>query len=219
VGLVSSTIEIVISTGLVLCLALIPAAYALGMLPSARLVARRSGVDIAKEGSGNPGASNVIRLVGWRAGLLVLALDVGKGALAAGVGLALDDHRGALILGVAAVVGHVFPITTRFRGGKGVATAAGVMLVVFPFVVVVLGVVWVIIAKGLHKASIASVVVAALFPVIVILRGGGALDISVTCALAVVVIGRHYSNIRRLVKGEELGLGGGTTRKPNPGGE
>lgn len=90
---------------------------------------------------------------------------------------------------------------------------------VFPFVVVVLGVVWVIIAKGLHKASIASVVVAALFPVIVILRGGGALDISVTCALAVVVIGRHYSNIRRLVKGEELGLGGGTTRKPNAGGE
>lgn len=85
-----------ISTGLVLCLALIPAAYALGMLPSARLVARRSGVDIAKEGSGNPGASNVIRLVGWRAGLLVLALDVGKGALAAGVGLALDDHRGHL---------------------------------------------------------------------------------------------------------------------------
>ncbi len=208
-----------VSTGLILSIVFIPLAYALGMFPSAALVAKRAGVNIATEGSGNPGASNVIRLVGWKAGMLVLALDVGKGALAAGVGVMLDGHRGTYILGVAAVLGHVFPVTTRFRGGKGVATAAGVLLVVFPFVVAILGVVWVVISRGLHKASIASVVAAILFPIIVILRGGGALDISVTIVLAVVVVARHYSNIRRLVKGEELGLGGASVRKPNPGGE
>src|SRR6516165_7036744 len=113
-------------------LALLPVAYLLGTFPSAALVARAGGHDILREGSGNPGASNTFRLLGWKAGLLVLALDLGKGAAAAGAGLALDGHRGAFILGVVAVVGHVYPITRRFRGGRGVATAAGVMAVVFP---------------------------------------------------------------------------------------
>ena len=87
----------------------------------------RRGIDVTKSGSGNPGASNTFRLLGWKAGLVVLLLDMGKGALAAGVGSALDGHRGAYILGVAAVLGHVFPVTRHFKGGRGVATAAGVL--------------------------------------------------------------------------------------------
>jgi glycerol-3-phosphate acyltransferase PlsY len=189
-------------------LLLIPLAYLLGTFPSAALVARRGGVDVTAEGSGNPGASNVMRLMGWKAGVLVFAMDMGKGAIAAAVGLGLDDHRGAYVLGVAAVLGHVFPITRHFKGGRGVATAAGVLAVVFPLVLAILAVVWIAIARGLHKASVASVVCAVLFPLIVLARGGGKLDLFVTTGLAVVVIVRHFSNLRRLVRGEELGLGG-----------
>ncbi len=187
-------------------LILVPLAYALGMFPTAALVTRRAGKDVTQEGSGNPGASNVARLMGWKAGLLVLLLDMGKGALAAGVGLALDGHRGAFLLGVAAVLGHVFPITRRFKGGRGVATAAGVLVVVFPLVIAILAVVWLVIARGFKKASIASVVCAVLFPVIVALRGNSVLDIAVTSALAAIIVVRHFANLRRLVRGEELGL-------------
>jgi glycerol-3-phosphate acyltransferase PlsY len=187
-------------------LVLVPFAYLLGTFPSAAIVARRAGKDVTQEGSGNPGASNITRLLGWRAGALVLLLDMGKGALAAGVGLALDGHRGAYILGVAAVLGHVFPVTRRFKGGKGVATAGGVLVVLFPLTIAILAVVWFAIARGLKKASIASIVCAVLFPTIVALRGGSALDIAVTSGLAVIVLVRHFANVRRLVRGEEPGL-------------
>jgi glycerol-3-phosphate acyltransferase PlsY len=186
---------------------LIPVAYLLGTFPSAALVARTQGRDILREGSGNPGASNTFRLLGWKAGLVVLLLDIGKGAAAAAGGLALDGHRGAFILGVAAVVGHVFPVTRHFKGGRGVATAAGVMGVVFPLETAGLAVVWFVIARGLRKASVASVVCAVAFPAIVALRGGSALDLAVSGGLAALVVIRHLANLRRLVRGEEHNLG------------
>jgi len=194
-------------------LILLPFAYLVGTFPSAALVARRGGVDVTTEGSGNPGASNIMRLMGWRAGVLVLILDIGKGALAAGVGSAIDDHRGAFILGVAAVAGHVFPVMRRFKGGRGVATAAGVLAVVFPVITAILASVWIVIARGFHRASIASVVCAAAFPAIVAIRGGGALDLSVSGGLAAIVVLRHLSNLRRLVRGEEPELGGGAKQR------
>lgn len=187
-------------------LLLLPVAYLLGTFPSAALVARAGGKDITKEGSGNPGASNVFRLLGWKAGVLVLFLDIGKGSLAAGAGSALDGHRGAYILGVAAVIGHVLPVTRGLHGGRGVATGAGVLAVVFPLVMVILGAVWFAIARGLKKASIASIVCAFAFPVIVAARGGGALDISVTGGLALLVLATHFHNVVRLVRGEEHGM-------------
>ncbi len=190
---------------LVACL--IPVAYLVGTFPSAGLVARTQGRDILVEGSGNPGASNTFRLLGWKAGLVVLLLDVGKGAGAAAAGAAIDGHRGAFILGVAAVVGHVFPVTRRFKGGRGVATAAGVMAVIFPLDIAVLAVVWFAIARGLRKASVASVVCAVAFPLLVALRDGSALDLAVTSGLAALVVARHLGNLRRLVRGQELGLG------------
>jgi glycerol-3-phosphate acyltransferase PlsY len=191
----------------ILVACLLPVAYLLGTLPSAELVARTRGHDVLHEGSGNPGASNVFRLLGWKAGLVVLLLDLGKGAGAAGAGAAIDGHRGAFILGVAAVLGHVFPVTRRFKGGRGVATAAGVMAVIFPLEVAALAVVWFGIARGLHKASVASIVCAIAFPVIVAARDGSALDLAVTAGLAALVVVRHFANLRRLLRGQELGLG------------
>src|SRR6476469_707060 len=84
---------------------LVPVAYLLGTFPSASLVARRRGVDVTAAGSGNPGASNTFRLLGWKAGVVVFALDVAKGAIAAGVGLVVaDGHVGAYVLGIAAII-------------------------------------------------------------------------------------------------------------------
>jgi acyl phosphate:glycerol-3-phosphate acyltransferase len=185
---------------------LVPVAYLLGTFPSATLVARRRGVDITAAGSGNPGASNTFRLLGWKAGALVFAMDVLKGALAALAGLAVDGHRGAYVLGVAAVLGHVLPVTRRFKGGRGVATGAGVMLVIFPLLTLAMAALWIVLARVTHKASVASITVAIVFPVAVALAGHEAGDIIVISVMALLVVARHLSNLRRLVKGEELGL-------------
>lgn len=186
---------------------LLPIAYLIGTFPTASLVARATGHDVLAEGSGNPGASNVYRLAGWKAGLIVLVGDIGKGSLAAGVGLALDGHRGAYMLGLAAVVGHVFPVTQRFHGGRGVATAAGVLIVIYPLIALGLAIVWLLIARVLRKASVASIVVTVAFPVAVVVTGSPWGDVLITTALALLVLSRHGPNLRRLFRGEEHGLG------------
>jgi glycerol-3-phosphate acyltransferase PlsY len=183
-------------------------AYLLGTFPSALLVARAGGHDVLHEGSGNPGASNVARLMGWKAGLLVLAADLAKGAIAAGVGLAVGGRAGAFALGIAAVLGHMFPVTRRFRGGKGVATAGGMLLVLYPLIVLVLAVVWFVVARVLKLASVGSLLCAVLFPIGVAVGGYGAAETAVIAGLAVIVIARHAANLRRLFGGRELKTGG-----------
>jgi glycerol-3-phosphate acyltransferase PlsY len=187
---------------------LVPLAYLLGSFPTAALVARATGHDILREGSGNPGASNVYRLAGWKAGLIAFAGDFAKGAIPSAVGLVLDGHRGAYLLGFAAVVGHVLPVMFRFRGGRGVATAGGTLAVIFPLITLGLAVVWFVIARGLRKASVGSIVVTVAFPVLVALTGHAWGDVVITSALALVVLSRHLPNLRRLFRGEEPGLGG-----------
>jgi acyl phosphate:glycerol-3-phosphate acyltransferase len=188
-------------------LLLLPLAYLLGCFPTAALVARVTGHDILREGSGNPGASNVYRLAGWKAGLIAFAGDFAKGAIPSAVGLVLDGHRGAYILGFAAVVGHVLPVTFRFRGGRGASTAGGVLAVIFPLIALGLAVLWFVIARLARKASVASIVVTIAFPVLVAVTGNEWGDVLITSALALVVLTRHASNLRRLFRGEEPGLG------------
>lgn len=183
----------------------VPVAWLLGTFPSALLVARAHGRDILEEGSGNPGASNVARLLGWRAGALVLLLDFSKGAIAAGAGMLIGGRPGACALGVAAVVGHTFPIYRK--GGKGVAAAGGALVVLYPLIVVGLAVVWFVIARVLKKASLASLLTTVLFPVAVAVFGYDVWEIVAVAALAVLVIIRHLGNIRRLLRRQEIDLG------------
>lgn len=187
---------------------LVPLAWLLGTFPSANLVARAKGRDIQREGSGNPGASNVGRLLGWRYGAVVMLMDFAKGALTAGVGLAVGGRPGAYILGAAAVLGHMFPLYRK--GGKGVAAAAGMLVVLFPVIVVGLFVVWLVVARLLKKASLASLLVTVLFPVTVAIAGYDLWEVAVLGALAVLVILRHAANIRRLLRREEIDLDAGT---------
>jgi len=142
--------------------------------------------------------------------VLVFAMDAAKGALAAGAGLALAGNAGAYVLGVAAIVGHMFPVTRHFKGGRGVATGAGVLLVIFPWLTLASAVLWVVIVWLTHKASLASLAVAVAFPIAVALTGNSWADVVVIAAVALLVIARHAPNLRRLFRGEELGLDPGT---------
>jgi glycerol-3-phosphate acyltransferase PlsY len=186
---------------------LVPVAWLLGTFPSAGIVARAHGHDITQEGSGNPGATNVTRVLGWKAGAIVLAADFAKGAIAAGVGLIIAGHSGALVLGTAAILGHIFPIYRK--GGKGVAVGAGVLTVIYPLLVLAGAVVWVVIARVMHKASLASVVCAVLFPIAVFVTGSyeHTWELVLLGVLAALVVVRHAANIRRMIRHEEIGMG------------
>jgi acyl phosphate:glycerol-3-phosphate acyltransferase len=184
--------------------ALIPVGYVLGMFPSAVLVARAKGRDIYASGSGNPGASNVARILGWRFGAIVLLADFAKGAAAAGVGWAAGGRAGAYLVGCAAVVGHTYPF--RRKGGKGVAAAGGMLVVLFPLIVVALALVWFVVARVLHKASIASLLILVAFPVTVGLTGYDAWEVVVISGVAALLLLRHLPNIRRLLHRAEINL-------------
>jgi glycerol-3-phosphate acyltransferase PlsY len=181
-------------------------AYALGTFPTGVLVAKRQGHDVLDEGSGNPGASNVYRLAGLRAGAVVLIGDALKGGIAAGIGLALGGRDLGLIVGIAAVVGHCFPIQRWGQGGKGVATAGGVGLVVFPILAVACTLIWFVIARVLNKASLGSLAVFVAGPLVVAALGRPAKEIALMAGLCLLVIARHHANIRRLIRGEESSL-------------
>ncbi len=182
------------------------AAYLLGTYPTATLVASARGRDVLAEGSGNPGASNVYRIAGTKAGALVLVGDLLKGAAASGLGYALAGRDLALIAGAAAVVGHCFPMTRGFRGGKGVACAAGMSLVLFPFIASVVTIVWIVVAGVMNKASLASVLALIALPLGVAATGYPATEVAAIGAVAALVITRHAGNIGRLLRGEEREL-------------
>jgi glycerol-3-phosphate acyltransferase PlsY len=185
---------------------LLPVAYLIGTFPSALLVAKANGVDIRSVGSGNPGASNVARVLGWRRGAWVFVLDAAKGALAAGVGLVVAGRPGGYALAAAAIVGHVFPVWFRFRGGKGVATGAGAFAVLSPLVIAVGAVVWVTIWRVTKKASAASIVGIVLVPIGVGVTTRELWEVLATIGLGVLVMGRHLGNIKRLITRDEHSL-------------
>ena len=183
--------------------------YLLGSLPFGYLVAKSYGVDIFKTGSGNPGATNVKRTLGAKAGNTVLVLDIVKGAVATGwplLPVIVTPHQQVLaVIGVvAAVLGHSFSIFTRFKGGKGVATAAGGLFVLMPLACLIAGATWVATFYAFRYVSLASI-----FGAGAIIAAGWLLpsyDISLRVIASVIggfVIVRHYENIGRLLKGTE----------------
>jgi glycerol-3-phosphate acyltransferase PlsY len=195
------------------------AAYLVGAIPFGYLVARARGVDIFAHGSGNIGATNVGRVLGRRLGILVFVLDCLKGAGPVAAALAVkttlsDSYWTAgwleVAAGLAAFLGHLFPVYLRFRGGKGVATGTGVVLVLMPIPTLAAAFAWVLVASASRYVSLASLGAAA-----VLCLGQLALsDNDVTnprtafCLLAVaLVIVKHRSNVKRLWQGTENRIG------------
>ena len=190
-------------------LVLVVLAYLLGSVPFGILIARlASDVDLRRVGSGNIGATNVLRVVGKGAAAFTLLGDIGKGALA--VGLARWTGASAPLLAavaLAAVLGHLFPVWTGFRGGKGVATTLGVVLATMPVVGGLLLLVWLAVAALSRYSSLAALVAVALMPVFVWVVDGRWVMLALSGALAALVVARHVENIRRLVAGTEGKIG------------
>jgi glycerol-3-phosphate acyltransferase PlsY len=191
--------------------------YLLGAFPSAIVIGRiLRGIDIRQHGSGNAGATNAWRVLGWRGGLPVAVIDVAKGAAAAvGVSrlplgpLPLSIEVVAILCGIAAVLGHVFPIYTGFRGGKGVATAGGMLLATAPIPVgCALGVFLLVLFLS-GTVSLGSILAAWVIPTSALLLdlftgfSYPPLLIGLTGGLALFILYTHRTNIARLLKGEE----------------
>ncbi|MCU1397730.1 MAG: hypothetical protein JWN62_839 [Acidimicrobiales bacterium] len=194
-----------------LLIALIPVTYVMGMFPSAVMVARSRGVDITSEGSGNPGASNVCRVLGWKWGVIVFVLDAAKGAIAAGLGWIVVGRHAGYACVAAAALGHMFPLlrrfgSRRFQGGKGVATVGGGMLVLQPIVSPLLLLIWLGVSRLTKKASLGSFAIIALLPIGEAVLGAPAWEILASVGLGALVLVKHGSNIKRLIRREELSL-------------
>ena len=144
---------------------LIVVAYLLGTFPSATLIARANGVDIATFGSGNPGASNVTRALGWRKGIWVYFLDALKGVIATVIPLIVDGRPLAYCCGAAVILGHMFPVFRRSAGGKGVATGSGVLLALHPILAPFAVALWWLVSRVTGKAAVGSLVAVAIVPV------------------------------------------------------
>lgn len=183
--------------------------YAFGCIPFAVITSRIFGLaDPRTYGSGNPGATNVLRSGNKKAAILTLLGDALKGCVAVWVVRALGmGDTTALLAGVAAFVGHVFPATLGFRGGKGVATAAGVMLVAVPPAGVIALGIWVGVAAITRYSSLAALLAACSAPITGLLYTGSAVVCGAFAAMAGLLIWRHAENIRRLMNGSESRIG------------
>lgn len=185
------------------------AAYFIGSIPFALILARRWGArDLHRIGSGNIGAANVLRASGVKAGILVALLDVAKGA--AGVVVAgILGGQGTLpaVAGLAAVVGHIYPVWLRFRGGKGVATACGAFSVLAPVAVVSVFAIFIAAVWTTKYISVGSVLASATLPPVAFATGSEAAVVSSASAAAVLIVFRHRANLMRVRLGTERRLG------------
>lgn len=177
--------------------------YLLGSVDTGVIVPRLLGVNIYEHGSGNPGASNVMRTMGKKAGAAVMVGDAVKGVLAALVGVWLVSSTIGFWCALAAVVGHVFPIWHRFKGGRGVATALGAVLVLEPWFGLILVIGWGGTVALTKTASIASLGAMALYVPGYTLFGWSGWSLLAAGLTAGLVVVRHSGNIRRLISGRE----------------
>ncbi len=179
-------------------------AYLLGAIPFALVVGKGlKKVDVREHGSGNLGTTNTMRVLGVKMGILVLIGDMSKGFFSAYIGYLLGGQTLAMIAGVAAVAGHVYPVYARFRGGKGVATGAGVFLCIMPPVLLIGIAVFVAVLLIGRYVSLASLSAALSIGIAATLFGHRGFILIVTWAVVVFVFYTHRSNIGRLRRGEE----------------
>jgi len=192
---------------LTIALALV-AAYMVGSIDFAVIVGRMHGVDIHDVGSGNPGASNVLRSIGRAPAAMVLLGDTMKGVVAAAMGMIAGgvvdfQSEWAFLAGLFAVIGHCYPVFHRFKGGKGVATGLGVLFYTVPLVAAIVVVSWLILLKLTKTASISSLIVVGASIPLAIWQGVSGMSLVWLLATVVLVVWRHKANIQRVFTGSE----------------
>jgi len=178
--------------------------YILGSIPFSYIFSRvLGGVDIRAKGTGNVGATNVLRTLGIKIAVASLLGDLLKGVAAAWLGLHFGGQGLAAICATMAVVGHCWPIFLRFRGGKGVATSCGILMVLMPVIGLIASATFVIVIAISRYVSLGSICTAAILPVVVLLTNQPWPYIVMTFVLAAMVLFRHRANIERLRQGTE----------------
>ena len=191
------------------------AGYLIGSIPFALILARRWGTDLRRVGSGNLGAANVMRASGVAAGLLVAALDMAKGA--ASVWLAARVSAGAELpaaAGLAAIIGHIYPIWLRFRGGKGVAAACGVFSLLTPLAVPPALAIFAAVVWFTQYISLGSVLASMALPPIAYALGSPVPAVLAAAAASAIIVFRHRSNVLRMWMGTERRVGARTSCEP-----
>jgi glycerol-3-phosphate acyltransferase PlsY len=204
-------------------------AYLLGSVPTGFLVGKARGIDIRAVGSGNIGATNVFRALGTVAGVLVMLADALKGWLAVMVLARLFAHwflasasapqqEGlAILAGFCAILGHNYTFWLRFKGGKGIATSAGVLVALVPYSLLIILAVWLLVMAVSRYVSLASVCASLALPFATWLTGRSVTLIVVTAAMAALAIWKHRANLKRLAAGTEHRFG--KPREPEPPGQ
>jgi len=190
-------------------------AYVIGSFPSGYLAGRAHGVDLRKEGSGNIGATNALRVLGKKTGYGVFAADIFKGWLAVMTGFLIGMIAApaqtipfGVLAAICGVVGHMFPVWLGFQGGKGIATSGGVMLALFPIEVFVFGLTaWLVLFFATRYVSVASLAAALALPMgsVIMLVFGRCdwLRVGIAILMCILAIWRHKENIQRLLAGTE----------------
>lgn len=182
--------------------------YAVGSIPFAFLLGRRRGIDLRRVGSGNVGASNVLRTSGVPAAVAAMCLDAMKGSLAVLVAQRLTFEAAAPVAaGLASILGHVYPVWLGFRGGKGVATAAGAFAVLAPAALAFAGGVFVVAVWATRYISVGSLAGAVTLAAAAAAGGAPAIVVAGAVAAAVLIVYRHRGNLARLVAGTERRVG------------
>jgi glycerol-3-phosphate acyltransferase PlsY len=182
--------------------------YLLGSVPSGLIIGKLSGLDVRKAGSGNIGATNVARLLGKTGGLLTLVGDTAKGFIPVLVVQQMGfSYSVTALVGVAAFLGHLYPIFLKFKGGKGVATSFGVLLGLAPLATMILLVVFAAVAFTTRIVSLSSMVTAVAAPLVLWLFYYSPTYVIVTAFMALMIVFRHYANIQRLLNGTEPRFG------------
>jgi glycerol-3-phosphate acyltransferase PlsY len=185
-------------------------AYLIGAIPVGYLIGRAYGIgDIRRQGSGNIGATNVLRTAGWLPAVLTLAGDASKGAVAVALGalVAAPDTRGAAVGAVAALVGNCWSIFLGFRGGKGGATGLGAFLALVPWAMLPAALVWLAVTATFRYVSLATVTSAACVPLGALALGYPRPSVVACVLAAAIVVARHRDNLARLAAGTERRLG------------
>lgn len=183
---------------------LIVVGYLFGNIPFSYIVGKSMGnIDVRKHGSGNAGATNVLRTVGKKAALYALLGDIAKGLIPAIIGRLVLGIDGAMICSIFAVIGHCYPFTLGFKGGKGVATAGGMIIGVNPLVGVMILVYILLVVKITKYVSLASITASMLLPIIFYFMYDSNTALFISIFLCALVIFKHRTNISRLIKGEE----------------
>jgi glycerol-3-phosphate acyltransferase PlsY len=196
----------------VIVLGLLGLSYLLGSFPTSFIMGRLHGIDLRQQGSGNLGATNTFRVLGIWAALPVFVVDVFKGFAPAAWFVGMDgtaDSRLAIAYGLAAIAGHVWPVFLGFRGGKGVATGAGVLLALAPVTTLVALLVWIGIVSLTRMVSVGSLAAATVVPPVAWVMDQPSHTVLFCFVVAVFVWWTHRSNIRRILDGTESRFGSG----------